>query len=162
MLVCITTPKTMEEAIATLQSLENRRKMFGTSTYNSGPSNRRTTPLTAVNLANNASSAIPSRTGPPNTTVSTARPASTVYPASSVSNNTANDQMDLSSSRPRGPLTTAERERRISLGLCLYCGGSGHVAKICPNSRNTSRLAVSEATTRVEEVDSVTEEAGKA
>lgn len=34
---------------------------------------------------------------------------------------------------PRGPLTAAERSRRIDNKLCLYCGGSGHVvATPCP------------------------------
>jgi hypothetical protein len=39
--------------------------------------------------------------------------------------------MDLS--RNRGPLTPEEKQRRMSHGLCLYCGGSGHIASNCPN-----------------------------
>ena len=161
MLVYIPTPKTMEEAIGTFQSLENRRKMFAGNTYNPGNTTRRTTLLTTGNLASNASTTSSTRTTTQTTSTTTPRAPSTIYPASSVSNYTAPDPMDLSSSRPRGPLSTAERERRISLGLCLYCGGSGHVARNCPNLRKTSRLAVSEATTRVEEVVSGDEEQGK-
>lgn len=160
MLVYIPTPKTMVEAIETLQSLENRRKMFGSHTHYTPPQNRRTSPLTPGNLASNSSS-VPNPPKPTSTAPSTivSRSASTVYPASSVSN--YGDPMDLSSSRPRGPLTPAERERRISLGLCFYCGGSGHVAKACPNSRKPKGLAVSEVTTRIEEVTSE-DESGKA
>ena len=46
------------------------------------------------------------------------------------------DAMDLSvaRSRPRGPLTAAEKERRRALGLCFYCGGPGHSASTCPLS----------------------------
>lgn len=159
MLMYIPTPKTMPNAVETLQSLENRRKMFGGNIYTSGITNRRTTSV--VNLANKPSTSSTESNYSASST-SVARPASTVYPASSISNYTTNDPMDLSSSRPRGPLSTAERERRISLGLCLYCGGSGHVARNCPNLRKTSRLAVSEATTKVEEVVSSDEESGKA
>ena len=161
MLMYIPTPRTMMEAIETLQSLENRRKMFGGTTNTSGHTRQRTFPLTAVNLANSTASSSAKSTFQTPVTTATRSP-STVYPASSVSNYTTNDPMDLSSSRPRGPLTAAERERRISLGLCLYCGGSGHVAKSCPNSRKTSRLAVNEATSRVEEVVSEADGSEKA
>ncbi|KAI5104624.1 nephrocystin-4-like, partial [Silurus meridionalis] len=32
----------------------------------------------------------------------------------------------------RHHLTPAEKEKRRSLGLCLYCGGKGHMAASCP------------------------------
>ena len=35
-------------------------------------------------------------------------------------------------SGPRGPLTTVGRQRRLDHGLCLYCGGPGHIADSCP------------------------------
>jgi Retrotransposon gag protein len=41
--------------------------------------------------------------------------------------------MDLSSNRRK--LSPEERARRIAEGLCLYCGGAGHIASVCPNSR---------------------------
>ncbi|KAE8229367.1 hypothetical protein CF326_g5665 [Tilletia indica] len=37
------------------------------------------------------------------------------------------------SNRPRGPLTASERQRRIELNLCLYCGMPHHRADNCPN-----------------------------
>jgi phage/plasmid primase-like uncharacterized protein len=50
--------------------------------------------------------------------------------------------MDLSAGRRRGPLTQEERMRRISQGLCLYCGGAGHIAVACPNRRPVRAAAV--------------------
>jgi hypothetical protein len=41
--------------------------------------------------------------------------------------------MDISSSRRK--LTPEERSRRIAEGLCLYCGGAGHIAALCPNAQ---------------------------
>ncbi|KAE8217687.1 hypothetical protein CF319_g8281 [Tilletia indica] len=44
------------------------------------------------------------------------------------------------SGRPRGPLTASERQRRIELNLCLYCGMPHHRAESCPNRPvNSSR-----------------------
>jgi hypothetical protein len=42
-------------------------------------------------------------------------------------------QIDLTISKPRGPLTHAERNLRRTQNLCLYCGGSGHKIAQCPN-----------------------------
>ena len=49
--------------------------------------------------------------------------------------------MDLSSGRRMLP--PAERSRRLSEGLCLYCGGMGHMAALCPNKRRPLRAAAS-------------------
>lgn len=35
-------------------------------------------------------------------------------------------------SKPRGPLSDAEKQRRREQGLCHYCGGPGHFADACP------------------------------
>ena len=45
------------------------------------------------------------------------------------------DPMDLSAAQfqPRARLSTEEKNRRRSLGLCLYCARPGHVIKNCPN-----------------------------
>ena len=37
--------------------------------------------------------------------------------------------------KPRGPLTPEERQRRIDLSLCLYCGGENHDVNSCPNAK---------------------------
>ena len=49
--------------------------------------------------------------------------------------------MDLSANRRK--LTPEERNRRITEGLCLYCGGAGHIAGVCPN-KGMQRLQASE------------------
>ena len=41
--------------------------------------------------------------------------------------------MDLSAAG--GKLTPAERQRRRTQGLCMYCGGVGHFAAECPARR---------------------------
>lgn len=35
-----------------------------------------------------------------------------------------------------GKLKADEKERRIKAGLCLYCGGSGHIRKDCPKAKS--------------------------
>ncbi|ROL48149.1 Retrotransposon-derived protein PEG10 [Anabarilius grahami] len=40
----------------------------------------------------------------------------------------ANDPMDVENSR----LTPSERQRRLTLHLCLYCGAPGHIISACP------------------------------
>ena len=39
--------------------------------------------------------------------------------------------MDLSAARSTVP--PVERGRRIAVGLCIYCAGSGHQARFCPD-----------------------------
>ncbi|OMJ26093.1 Retrotransposon-derived protein PEG10 [Smittium culicis] len=47
--------------------------------------------------------------------------------------------IDAITSRPRGPLSEQEKTRRYDLGLCLYCGGSGHIATQCPRKRSSGK-----------------------
>ena len=56
-------------------------------------------------------------------------PAST--PSGSTASGTHLGPMDLSANRGQ-KLPTDEREHRIRLGLCLYCGRTGHLANSCP------------------------------
>lgn len=53
------------------------------------------------------------------------------------------EPMNTSAGAGRGPLTPAERERRIRGNLCTYCGGNGHYRKNCPN-KPAPRLQVIE------------------
>jgi len=71
----------------------------------------------------------------PRTSSSVPKPAKAAHPTSSNSGHYGPAPMDLSAGRRRGPLTQEERQRRIAQGLCLYCGGSGHLAMACPNRR---------------------------
>ena len=52
--------------------------------------------------------------------------------------------MDLSAGRRT--LTQEQRNKRMAEGRCLYCGGSGHMARLCPNKRPL-RGAVAEGQT---------------
>src|SRR5689334_22324998 len=57
--------------------------------------------------------------------------------SSSTSNLQDSDPVMLDSvtdhvSKPRGPLSAEEKSRRRTAGLCLYCGGAGHIAATCP------------------------------
>ena len=40
-----------------------------------------------------------------------------------------------------GKLTAAERSRRFTNNLCLFCGGVGHTAKDCPKSSSSATKA---------------------
>jgi hypothetical protein len=42
-----------------------------------------------------------------------------------------------------GKLTAEERQRRFTNNLCMFCGGSGHVAKDCPRSTSKATKAKS-------------------
>ena len=70
----------------------------------------------------------------PTTTTSTATTT-----AVHTSNNDGNTAMDLSKiqSRPRGPLTAQEKQRRRDNNLCLYCAEKDHQAINCPRKANT-------------------------
>ncbi|KAK4934647.1 hypothetical protein LTR66_015565 [Elasticomyces elasticus] len=60
------------------------------------------------------------------------------YTASSQDNGTTGRGTASLASRPRGPLSDVERLRRREQGLCLYCGGPGHIAAQCRNKRPTA------------------------
>ena len=48
-----------------------------------------------------------------------------------------NSNASSQSTESRGPLTDEEKQRRRSLGLCLYCGESGHLVANCPKSSSS-------------------------
>lgn len=93
-----------------------------------------------------------SRTGKP-TTYAYTPPATTLSSTTTTGTRTVAAQptadpstpMDVDAtlrvSRPRGPLTDAEKKRRRDLNLCSYCGGSGHYANACPARPGHSQLA---------------------
>ena len=43
--------------------------------------------------------------------------------------------MQVDRSTIRGPLSAAEKRRRMEERLCLYCGGPNHIARLCPVKR---------------------------
>ncbi|OMJ26884.1 hypothetical protein AYI69_g3703 [Smittium culicis] len=48
-------------------------------------------------------------------------------------------EIDAITSRPRGPLTDKEKTGRYELCLCLYCGGSGHIARDCTKKPSSGK-----------------------
>ncbi|KAG2190784.1 hypothetical protein INT47_000266 [Mucor saturninus] len=58
----------------------------------------------------------------------------TINPATRPHQYTGPTPMEIDATRmaPRGPLTPEEKDRRRNLGLCLYCGQPGHMARQCP------------------------------
>ena len=52
----------------------------------------------------------------------------------------------LSTNQPRAPLTEAEKHRRRSNHLCLYCGQPGHIARTCPAKVTPARANVRQLT----------------
>ena len=46
--------------------------------------------------------------------------------------------MEIDALARRGPLTPAERSHRMTNGLCIICGSSGHLAAACPKRRISS------------------------
>ena len=66
-------------------------------------------------------------------------------PVSSASESTGVVPMEIDAVK-RGPLTDQERKRRRQLGLCNYCGASGHVVLNCPirpNKKGSTQTAAS-------------------
>ena len=66
----------------------------------------------------------------------TPNPASATPVTAGTATGTAAGPMDLSAAR--GKLTPAERQRRRTQGLCMYCGGVGHFAAECPARRTVA------------------------
>lgn len=95
----------LNQAIARLQDIDNKRRAFAAST-------------TKMRYRNSTNSYTPN----------------TSRPSEGLTTSQGGDAMDLSSAtlRPHAPLSQEEKARRRNLGLCIYCGGSGHVIRTCP------------------------------
>ena len=63
--------------------------------------------------------------------------------------------MDLSANKGH-KLPSDERERRIRLGLCLYCGGAGYVANGCPKKSAYGALRAAATATAAAPVTAAT------
>ena len=92
-------------------------------------------------LSSSSSSAKPQNPRPAPRT-----PAST--PSGSTASGTHPGPMDLSANRGQ-ELPTDERERRIRLGLCLYCGRTGYMANSCAKKNAYGTLRAAAATSTV-------------
>lgn len=113
-------PRTVDELVEICQLLDNRRRAVQerlrpranySTTTRAIPATTTTRTTTAPVLSRTATTATGTQAGP----------------------------MDLSSSRRK--LTLEERQRRMTEGRCLYCGGLGHMARDCPAARRPLRGA---------------------
>ncbi|KAH6584113.1 hypothetical protein BASA61_007668 [Batrachochytrium salamandrivorans] len=64
----------------------------------------------------------------------------------------SSNDMDIDFAR-RGPLTSEERQQRMSRGLCLVCGQSGHLKANCPKSNPNFRAPKSIRAIQIDDVD---------
>ncbi|KAH9263205.1 hypothetical protein BASA83_013445 [Batrachochytrium salamandrivorans] len=64
----------------------------------------------------------------------------------------SSNDMDIDFAR-RGPLTSEERQQRMSRGLCLVCGQSGHLKANCPKSNPNFRTPKSIRAIQIDDVD---------
>lgn len=83
------------------------------------------------NLRKNNSASNQHSDKPKDTRSASAAPANPTY---SNSGYTGPAPMDLSAARRN--LTDEERRHRMAKGLCLYCGGAGHMLRECPNRKS--------------------------
>jgi Retrotransposon gag protein len=125
-------PDTLNEFVRLCQKLDNRLRAFDAETRYRSSS--RPTSRPALN---------PSQITAPFTAPS---PIRAPQPAATSSSNPP-IPMDISSNRRK--LTPDERARRIAEGLCLYCGGAGHLVAHCPNARPQGMAPVRAAEARL-------------
>ncbi|ORZ33786.1 hypothetical protein BCR44DRAFT_350387 [Catenaria anguillulae PL171] len=62
-------------------------------------------------------------------------PLSPATPLAPSSYDAGDDKMVVDALQMRGPISDAEKQRRLDNNLCLYCGKPGHSANACPNKR---------------------------
>lgn len=122
--------KSFEETVTLCQRLDIRHTIFQSQhsqhRFRAGPPGSR--------AGAGAAPAVPPVTRLAVVPVPPAAPAATFGP---VINADGTVPMDLSAGRVRGPLTDEEKQRRRAQNLCLYCGGPGHVARLCPRRPQT-------------------------
>jgi hypothetical protein len=115
--------------IALCQELDSKLRAFNAAHHSR---NNRTQTTTTPRTTAPAAQA-------PTTTPAPAAPTTTTTTTTANPNYHGPAPMDLSSGRR--VLTPAERSRRMSEGLCMYCGGAGHMAFACPNNRRRGMQA---------------------
>ena len=131
-LITVDLPPSLDDTIQVLQKIDNRFRSVQASIRK------------PFSYGSSRSSSAPST---PTTKTSSTSTFSTPAPRPAITPSADTDAMDLSTSRRRGPITPAERSRRMNEGLCMYCGGSGHFANSCPASKGKPRVRTYELST---------------
>ena len=128
-MVVLDLPDSLQAVIAKVQKIDNKLRALNSRIPR--------------NLASNANSsqALPR----PKLTHSVSSPSDVFSHPSSTTPATSpalleGDPMDLGIGRARGPLTPAERLRRINNNFCMYCGGVNHYAGNCPKANQKTML----------------------
>ena len=97
---------------------------------------------TSVNTVRNNTGNINTAPSFANIVCSTPAVSSTAVPASTMTG-THPGPIDLSSGRFQ-KLSQEEKDRRNREGLCQYCRGPGHIARVCPNISKPKPMRVAE------------------
>lgn len=132
-LITVDLSRSLEETVATLQKIDNKIRALSariprTQTQTSAPTFASTNSGSRPKPVQSTSSPVAVFAHPTGAT-SAANPA---LPGG--------DAMDLGVGRARGPLTPAERARRINNNLCMYCGDVNHYAGNCPKANRKTLL----------------------
>ena len=126
--------RSLEETVATIQKIDNKIRAFAART----PQTQTPTPASTFTGTTLGPRPKPAQVFPSSATVFSAHPT-----AATSSGNSAilgGEPMDLSIGRARGPLTPAERARRITNNLCMYCGDANHYAGNYPKANRKTQL----------------------
>ena len=107
-LITVDLPAPLDDTIQVLQKIDNRFRSVQASLRK------------PFSYGASRSSSAPSTPSAPN--IKTSSGPTTPAPRSTHTPSSDSDVMDLSTSRRRGPITPAERSRRMNEGLCMYCG----------------------------------------
>ena len=127
-------PDTFDEYVTLLQKIDSKQQAEKHRVKSYTP---RTVNTPRVNTGNNTSFASIVRSSsinPPS--VPATQPVTTMT-------GTHPGPMDLSSGRFQ-KLSQEEKDRRTREGLCQYCGGAGHIARVCPNIGKPKPIRIAE------------------
>lgn len=125
--------RSLEETVATIQKIDNKIRAFAART----PRTQTPTPASTFTGTTLGPRPKPAQVFPSSATVSAHPTAATSSGNSAI---LGGEPMDLSIGRACGPLTPAERARRITNNLCMYCGDANHYAGNCPKANRKTQL----------------------
>ena len=142
-------PRTLRELQTLAQNIDRRywerRNEVARSSNKSGQSKQEKKSDGKTKSSSGNPSSSNSGNNPSNSSKTTT-PASTS--GNSGNSGTQSKKPDLTSKLGKdGKLTAEERQRRFTNNLCMFCGGSGHVAKNCTRATSSAAKAKARAAT---------------